>query len=588
MGFTRRDLLTFTGGSAAGLMFTPVPWSLLRDTAVLSENWPGVPQPLHGEIRTRYSTCTLCPAGCGVRARCVGDRPVSLAGVSGHPASRGVLCPTGLVGHHLAFCRDRAAEPLANGRPVAIERALAGVSAAIAACGARESVAILDPRPGRAASLVYRRFLAGLPSGVHCAPPNAEPYGAFGIDLENTRAILSFGAPVLDGWLSPGRVLANRSHFQLIQVEPAYSRTASLADLWVPVLPGSEDDFAAAVARALEGETSDTHATEVARILLRNKPAIAVGGGAAVATLNAKLGSVGRPGGFLPRRDFTPVTGIASVPDRSIGVLLIEETAGGEPLPWDLLRRKLIPQDSVVVALTPWLDGCARHADYVIPAPMYLESLDEAPTPAGSTVAGFSLSPALLTAPPKLTPPAEFVLRLAHDSATYPDILKQRVAAIKKDGRGTVFTYPDAKSARVRDIPDLWKAMLGGAVWLDEPLHSGTVRGADLQVCAGPPGPALPPTPEYPLLLIAADNPPPHGSPLMSKLYRESGLRRPANAATVHPKTGRDQGLEDGARAIVTSPSGKFPVQVIFDAAVMPGAIEVVGQAISPASIRRA
>jgi len=74
----------------------------------------------------------------------------------------------------------------------------------------------------------------------------------------------------------------------------------------------------------------------------------------------------------------------------------------------------------------------------------------------------------------------------------------------------------------------------------------------------------------------------------MSKLYRESGLRRPANAATVHPKTGRDQGLEDGARAIVTSPSGKFPVQVIFDAAVMPGAIEVVGQAISPASIRRA
>src|ERR1039457_3914465 len=140
MGFTRRDLLTFTGGSAAGLMLTPVPWSLLRDTAVLSENWPGIPQPLHGEIRTRYTTCTLCPAGfgvrarcvgdrpvsllrdtavlsenwpgipqplhgeirtryttctlcpagCGVRARCVGDRPVSLAGVPGHPASRGV------------------------------------------------------------------------------------------------------------------------------------------------------------------------------------------------------------------------------------------------------------------------------------------------------------------------------------------------------------------------------------------------------------------------------------------------------------------------------------------------------------------
>src|ERR1039457_2905281 len=151
MGFTRRDLLTFTGGSAAGLMLTPVPWSLLRDTAVLSENWPGIPQPPHGEIRTRSTA------------------------------------------------------PLANGKPVAIERAVAAVSSAIAACAPRESVAILDPRPGRAASLVYRRFLAGLPNAVHCAPPDAQPFGPFGIDLENTRAILSFGAPVLDGWLSPGR-----------------------------------------------------------------------------------------------------------------------------------------------------------------------------------------------------------------------------------------------------------------------------------------------------------------------------------------------------------------------------------------------
>ena len=588
MGFTRRDLLTFTGGSAAGLLFTPVPWSLLRDTAVLSENWPGIPQPLHGEIRTRYTTCTLCPAGCGVRARCVGDRPVSLAGVPGHPASRGVLCPAGLVGHHLAFCRDRATEPLANGKPVAIERAVAAVSSAIAACGPRESVGILDPRPGRAASLVYRRFLAGLPNAVHCAPPDAQPFGPFGIDLENTRAILSFGAPVLDGWLSPGRVLANRSHFQLIQVEPAYSRTASLADLWVPVQPGSEEAFAEAVARALRGETVDARAAEVARLLLRNKPAIAIGGGAAVAKLNAILASVGRPGGFLPRRDFTPATDIAAVPDHSIRVLLIEEAAGTEPLPCDLLQRKLVPHNSVLVALTPWLDGYAQHADYLIPAPMYLESLDEAPTPAGSTVAGFSLSPALLAAPPKLTAPAEVVLRLAHDSATYSDVLKQRVAALKKDGRGTVFTYPDAKSTRVSDIAsagDLWKAMLSGAVWLDD-SGAGPRPAAASQAARLPPVPA--PTPEYPLILIAADSPPPHGSPLMSKLYRESGLRRSTNAATVHPETGRDHGLADGCRAIVKSPAGAFTVQVIFDPAVMPGVIEMVGQAVSPASIRRA
>jgi anaerobic selenocysteine-containing dehydrogenase len=74
----------------------------------------------------------------------------------------------------------------------------------------------------------------------------------------------------------------------------------------------------------------------------------------------------------------------------------------------------------------------------------------------------------------------------------------------------------------------------------------------------------------------------------MSKLYRESGLRRSTNAATVHPETGRDHGLADGCRAIVKSPAGAFTVQVIFDPAVMPGVIEMVGQAVSPASIRRA
>ena len=591
MGFTRRDLLKFAGGSAAGLALTPVPWSLLRDTAVLSENWPGVPQPPRGEIRTRYTTCTLCPAGCGVRARCVGDQPVSLAGVPGHPASRGVLCPAGMVGHHLTFCRDRAAEPLGHGKPVPMERALAAVSSAIAACGPGESVAILDPRPGRAASLVYRRFLAGLPNGVHCAPSDAQPFGPFGIDLENTRAILSFGAPVLDGWLSPGRVLANRSHFQLIQVEPAYSRTASLADLWVPLLPASEEDFTAAVARALEGDDTDARTAEVARMLLRNKPAIAVGGGAAGARLNAVLASVGKPGGFLPRRDFAAATDIATVPDGSIRVLLVEEGAAAEAPSWDLLRPKLVARNALVVALTPWLDGCARHARYVIPAPMYLESLDEVPTPAGSTVAGFSLSPALLAAPPKLTAPADFVLRLAHDSATYPDILKQRVAAIRKDGHGTVFTYSDAKSTRVRDIAsagDLWKAMLAGAVWLDDG-GAGSQPGHRLgpaSQAALLPGPV--PTPEYPLILIAAGTLPQHGSPLMSKLYRESGLRRPANAAVLHPGTGRDHDVADGCRAIVKTAAASLPVQVVLDPAVMPGTIEMAGQAPSPASIRRA
>ena len=468
-------------------------------------------------------------------ARPLRRRTTRQSGGSSQTPSGGALCAAGLVGHHFTFCPGRATEPLVNGQPAPVAQIVDAVSKAIAACGPDEAVAILDPRPGRAASLVYRRFLGGLPKGLHCAPSNAEPYGAFGIDLENTRAILSFGAPVLDGWLSPGRVLANRGHFQLIQVEAAYSRTASLADLWVPLLPGAQEAFVQAVARALAGGTADAQAANVARILLHNQPAIAVGGGAAGARLNAILGNAGRPGGFLPRRDFTPVADYASIPDQSVRVLMVEESTGAEPLPWDLLRSKLVPENAVVVALTPWLDGVARHAGYVMPAPVYLESLDEASTPAGSTVAGFSLSPALLTAPAKAMAPADFILKLAGDSAVYPDILKQRVAAIRKDRRGSIFTYADAKAQRVSGFAsdaDLWKALLAGAIWLDDPVRGGPVH-TSREASRPESDPA--PTPEYPLLLVAAGSPPPHGSPLMSKLYRESGLRRPANLAAVHP-----------------------------------------------------
>ena len=507
MGLTRRDLLKFTGGSLAGVAFTPVPWRLLRDASLVSENWPGVPQPAEGEIRTRYTTCTLCAAGCGVRARCVGDQPVSLAGVPGHAASHGALCTIGVAGHQIAYCGGRATAVLAQGRPAAIEQALAQVGEAIARAekGRTGSVAILDARPGRAASIVYRRFMAATGNGVHCAPAGAQPYGPFGIDLENTRTVLSFGVPVLDGWLSAGRVMGNRSHFQLIQVETTYSRTASLADIWVPVAPGGENAFSIAVARALKGDTSDAEAAEVARVLAANRPAIAIGAGAG--KLNALLGNIGRTGGFIRRRDFAAVTNIEDVPDHSIRVLLAEEAA----VPWETIECKLAA-DRVVVALTPWMDGYARHADYVIPAPLYLESLDEVGTPAGATAAGFSLSPALVPVPRGVMAPADFVLRLAHDSNFYTDVLKQRAAALKKDGRGTVFTYVDAKSTRVPDIAsagDLWKMLLGGASWTDDPVAQAEGGFQDPAAETG--------------------GWPSHGSPLMTKIYQESGLRWPAS-----------------------------------------------------------
>ena len=42
---SRRDAFKFAGGAMAGVLFTPAPWRLITDTALWSENWPGVPRP---------------------------------------------------------------------------------------------------------------------------------------------------------------------------------------------------------------------------------------------------------------------------------------------------------------------------------------------------------------------------------------------------------------------------------------------------------------------------------------------------------------------------------------------------------------
>ena len=118
---TRRDIFKFAGGAAAGVLFTPAPWRLITDTALWSENWPGIPRPARGEIRAKFTNCALCPAGCAVRARCVGEQPVSLAGVCGG------LCPFGLTAHHLGIVDSRLGAKLVQNILPRLHRGLLAV-----------------------------------------------------------------------------------------------------------------------------------------------------------------------------------------------------------------------------------------------------------------------------------------------------------------------------------------------------------------------------------------------------------------------------------------------------------------------------
>jgi len=107
MKVSRRDLLAWSAGAAAALVATPVPWKLLDDTSIWSQNWKWIPQPSRGPIEVKHSACTLCPSGCGLRVRTAGGYLVGVAGLASHPVTGGALCPLAFAAHQLNWHPER-------------------------------------------------------------------------------------------------------------------------------------------------------------------------------------------------------------------------------------------------------------------------------------------------------------------------------------------------------------------------------------------------------------------------------------------------------------------------------------------------
>lgn len=562
MKTTRREIVMFAGGSAVGVLFTPAPWRLLTDTALWSENWPGIPAPPRGEIRARYTNCSLCPAGCAVHARSVGDQPVQLSGVAGHPLSRGALCPFGLAGHHLPYLPSRIKQG-------PVKEATAAIADGIAKCGTGECVVTLDLRPSRTASWTYRRAMAAIGNGRYVSPSLDS---SVAVDLANARTVLSLGVPLLDGWGTPGNVNAARPNFRLIQADAVESRTASMADQWLRIRPGSED----ALARGLAGKLTLAAAAEatglgeseiaaLAKELEQNGPVLVLG--------TSVLESGGRT--VVTRRETpvpaewqkaAPVTDLASLPDGSVRVLIIDESAPGEYLPWKAIEKKLVPENSVVVALAWSRQGYARHAQYVLPVGVYPEVADDIPPAVDSVAAAFRLSTPLVPLPAGCVKPQEFVSGIAGLPITDP--LRERADAIHKAGRGEVFTYADAKSTPLKDFSadDFWKALNAGGCWIDAP--DGQAPAARFTTAAAKL--RLAEEADLPMMVAISRELAP-ASPILSKLYQESNLRLAPNRVALHPSCG----LEDDAPATFETLLGKCLVAVTLDAGVPPGVVQV-------------
>jgi anaerobic selenocysteine-containing dehydrogenase len=638
MKLSRRDVLFGLGGSAVGAALTPVPWKLLDDVSIRTQHRAALPVTPRGPVAYRAAACTLCPGGCALRVRTVGGRPVSVAPAAGHPLGAGA-CAVGLTLHHLAGHPLRLASPVRRegGRlvPVSRDRAVAELAAAAAACGrAGQAVMVVDRRPGRVVSAVWREWLDTLPNGVHAAPPGEDATlaalaesagGPLGLDLERARTVVSFGAPFLDGWGRPGRVRAARRGLRVVQVDAWRSPSAELADQWVPIEPGSEGALALGLARVigsaspgrlaeetlgrlepftpeLVGRRTGLHPDRVAalaRSLAASGPVVAIGGGdagggplgrdveRAIALLNVALGSVGVPGGVVPRRALpgsASATPLDEVPAGGVGLVLLDAADDGRALPWGAVARTLAP-GALVVSLSPFDHGTAAHASLIVPAPAPLEALDEVLPAADDASAVYAVAPALVAPPEGATDAVALVQALsaaggrAGAADSLASRLEARAAALHADGRGRFLARGDRVWTRAApaDGAAAWKTLAEGGLWIDgsaaavKPAPPPAPSAAALAAWAAP----VPATTGLALVAFAAratagSTP---VSPLLTKLYQETELRASAAVAILSPETAAALGLGEGQPVAVEGTAGRAIAALRTDASLPPGRV---------------
>lgn len=269
MEIRRRRFLGFMAGAAAGAA-TGVPLGYFLEeflsSAEQTMRFPREPEsyPL--------SICDLCPAGCGVRARRVGNRIVKLAGNPLHPISGGRLCCRGQAALEQLYHPDRVEQPLrregprgslASFRTASWDEAMEEIAARLRLLREQrrtEGVVLIrgngSSLDNRVASHFLRAF--GSPNDIAFEPGDEAIAMAMELtqgvrqipayDIAAAEYLLSIGSDILGASTSPvywcrayGDFRQERAtrRGRLIHLDPRLSVTASSADEWIPLRPGT-------------------------------------------------------------------------------------------------------------------------------------------------------------------------------------------------------------------------------------------------------------------------------------------------------------------------------------------------------------
>ncbi|MBI5824442.1 MAG: molybdopterin-dependent oxidoreductase [Chloroflexi bacterium] len=227
------------------------------------------------------STCHLCSAGCGILVRVADGKAVKLEGNPMHPVNQGALCPKGQAAPELLYNPDRLTSPMRRDRATgqltqiqwadAIQLVAEKLNTLRDAGHPEQAVLMHGDTRGQMRSFLTRFMEAvGSPNVVSHESLNVAAaklgmyltqgiYGLPAYDLENANYVISFGANLLEAGPNPQRTISGYTFLRrgratrgkVVVIDPRQSITASKADEWIPIKPGTDAALALGMANVI-------------------------------------------------------------------------------------------------------------------------------------------------------------------------------------------------------------------------------------------------------------------------------------------------------------------------------------------------
>jgi assimilatory nitrate reductase catalytic subunit len=221
--------------------------------------------------RWTRTTCGYCSVGCGMLIGTREGRAVTVRGNPDHPVNRGKLCPKGLSEHHTLTAPGRALYPTLDKRRVSWDQALDTMVTRVRAIQERHGAGAFGVIS--TGQLVTEEFyalgkLVQLGFGTNNYDGNTTlcmssavagykrsfgsdgPPGCYD-DLAKADLILLIGANIADNHPILCQRLLENPKATLVVADPRVTKTAMLADLYLPVKPRSDIALLNAIAHVL-------------------------------------------------------------------------------------------------------------------------------------------------------------------------------------------------------------------------------------------------------------------------------------------------------------------------------------------------